>query len=163
MLDYKKGFIPKDWYEKYPVICSLINSDDIQERYWINECIKALQEKQLYENEIYIARLETEANVIKNIGEKLEDCLFAYFNTFKQYIDLFWECGSIVGPGRGSATGFLSNDLLPLQIKDLKSDSFVSIASVNVSFSIVYIFYKIISSLFIFSDFFTKLLKYILE
>lgn len=112
VLDYKKGFIPKDWYEKYPVICSLINSDDIQERYWINECIKALQEKQLYENETYIARLETEANVIKNIGEKLEDCLFAYFNTFKHYIDLFWECGSIVGPGRGSATGFLSNYLL---------------------------------------------------
>jgi DNA polymerase-3 subunit alpha len=25
---------------------------------------------------------------------------------------LFWECGSIVGPGRGSATGFLSNYLL---------------------------------------------------
>ena len=112
VLDYKKGFIPETWYEKYPVICSLINSDDIQERYWVNECIKALQEKQLYENETYIARLETEANVIKNIGEKLEDCLFAYFNTFKHYIDLFWECGSIVGPGRGSATGFLSNYLL---------------------------------------------------
>lgn len=112
VLDYKKGFIPKDWFKKYPVICSLINSNDIQERYWVNECIKALQEKQLYENEIYISRLETEANVIKNIGEKLEDCLFAYFNTFKHYIDLFWECGSIVGPGRGSATGFLSNYLL---------------------------------------------------
>lgn len=38
--------------------------------------------------------------------------MFAYFNTFKHYIDLFWECGSIVGPGRGSATGFLSNYLL---------------------------------------------------
>lgn len=112
VIDYKKGFIPADWFEKYPVICSLINSDDIQERYWVNECIKALQEKQLYENETYISRLETEANVIKNIGEKLEDCLFAYFNTFKHYIDLFWECGSIVGPGRGSATGFLSNYLL---------------------------------------------------
>lgn len=46
------------------------------------------------------------------IGNKLHDCLFAYFNTFKHYIDLFWECGSIVGPGRGSATGFLSNYLL---------------------------------------------------
>ena len=48
----------------------------------------------------------------KDIGNKLDDCLFAYFNTFKHYIDLFWECGSIVGPGRGSATGFLSNYLL---------------------------------------------------
>ena len=52
------------------------------------------------------------ADIIKDIGEKLDDCLFAYFNTFKHYIDLFWDCGSIVGPGRGSATGFLSNYLL---------------------------------------------------
>ena len=57
-------------------------------------------------------RLEIEADIIKNIGEKLDDCLFAYFNTFQHYINLFWECGSIVGPGRGSATGFLSNYLL---------------------------------------------------
>ena len=63
-------------------------------------------------NEEYIARLETEADVIDFIGHKLGTCLFAYFNTFKHYIDLFWECGSIVGPGRGSATGFLSNYLL---------------------------------------------------
>ncbi len=109
--DYKKGFIPNDWLEKYPIICSLIQSDNIQERYWINECIKGLQEKDLY-NDIYLSRIEIEADIIKYIGEKLDDCLFAYFNTFKHYIDLFWECGSIVGPGRGSSTGFLSNYLL---------------------------------------------------
>ena len=60
----------------------------------------------------YISRIETEADVLRFISGKLEDSLFAYFNTFKHYIDLFWDCGSIVGPGRGSATGFLSNYLL---------------------------------------------------
>lgn len=88
-----------------------MKSDNVQERYWINECLWALADKDLYRTE-YLERLETEADVIKCIGEKLDDCLFAYFNTFKHYIDLFWECGSIVGPGRGSATGFLSNYLL---------------------------------------------------
>ena len=86
-------------------------SDDIQERYWINECLNELINKGLWDEE-YISRIETEADVIKDIGNKLGDCLFAYFNTFKHYIDLFWECGSIVGPGRGSSTGFLSNYLL---------------------------------------------------
>ena len=109
--DYERGFAPSNWLDKYPVICSLIWSHDIQERYWVNECIKGLQEKNLYNDE-YLARLEIEADVIKHIGGQLDDCLFAYFNTFKHYIDLFWECGSIVGPGRGSATGFLSNYLL---------------------------------------------------
>lgn len=97
--------------EKYPVLASLANSDNNQERYWLNECMGELYNKGLNKKE-YWERLETEADVIKYIGEKLNDCLFAYFNTFKHYIDLFWECGSIVGPGRGSATGFLSNYLL---------------------------------------------------
>ena len=95
----------------WPVIKSLLLSDDIQERYWINECLNELINKGLWDEE-YISRIETEADVIKDIGNKLGDCLFAYFNTFKHYIDLFWECGSIVGPGRGSSTGFLSNYLL---------------------------------------------------
>ena len=109
--DYVKGAIPMSWFGKYPTIIELINSDEIQERYWINECIKGLQEKNIYNDE-YLARIEIEADIIKDIGSKLDDCLFAYFNTFKHYIDLFWECGSIVGPGRGSSTGFLSNYLL---------------------------------------------------
>lgn len=95
----------------FPTIDYLLCSNEIQERYWINECLNGLREKNLYNTE-YLKRIETEADVIKYIGEKLDDCLFAYFNTFKHYIDLFWECGSIVGPGRGSSTGFLSNYLL---------------------------------------------------
>ena len=103
------GRFKAEW--NFPIIDSLLNSNEIQERYWINECLNGLREKNLFKTE-YLARIETEADVIKYIGEKLDDCLFAYFNTFKHYIDLFWECGSIVGPGRGSATGFLSNYLL---------------------------------------------------
>lgn len=116
--DYKKGIVSvwrkpvgQTFKEKYPILTSLINSNDSQERYWINECLIALNLKNLEKDEYY-QRLEIEADVIKTIGEKLEDCLFAYFNTFKHYIDLFWKCGSIVGPGRGSSTGFLSNYLL---------------------------------------------------
>ena len=96
---------------KFPLITQLCLSEEVQERYWINECLKELINKNQWNDE-YLNRIEIEADVIKYIGEKLDDCLFAYFNTFKHYIDLFWECGSIVGPGRGSATGFLSNYLL---------------------------------------------------
>lgn len=100
-----------DELTNWPNIKELLVSDNLQERYWINQCLQGLLDKDLW-NSTYIDRIETEANVIKYIGEQLDDCLFAYFNTFQHYIDLFWECGSIVGPGRGSATGFLSNYLL---------------------------------------------------
>lgn len=103
----KKFDLPKN----YPILESLSQSENIQERYWINECINGLQEKNLY-NIKYLDRLEIEADVIKTVGEKLNNCLFEYFNTFQHYIDLFWECGSIVGPGRGSSVCYLSNYLL---------------------------------------------------
>ena len=118
--DYPKGLqgYINGHQSEYPVLCSLMLSDNPQERYWVNECYMSLLEKE-YNNQIkdenhaeYLKRLEIEADIIVDIGAKLDDCLFAYFNTFKHYIDLFWECGSIVGPGRGSATGFLSNYLL---------------------------------------------------
>ena len=99
-------------FSHHQLLNELLASDNIQERYWVNECLLSLEQKGLLLHDEYLSRLETEADIIKDIGEKLDDCLFAYFNTFKHYIDLFWECGSIVGPGRGSATGFLSNYLL---------------------------------------------------
>ena len=97
--------------QNYPTLVKLQHSNNIQERYWVNECLIELENKNLWNNE-YLQRLEIEADIIDYIGKQLDDCLFAYFNTFKHYIDLFWDCGSIVGPGRGSATGFLSNYLL---------------------------------------------------
>ena len=107
-------YLPIDWsfYKHYPTLSYLQVDGNPQEKYWLYECAKNLTDKNLQDKVEYWQRLETEADVIKYIGEQLDDCLFAYFNTFKHYIDVFWECGSIVGPGRGSATGFLSNYLL---------------------------------------------------
>lgn len=119
--DYPKS---SAWeWDFYPTIKKLLASDNIQERYWINECVKKLIELNLDGDKTYCQRLETEANVIDIIGQKLGNCLFSYFNTFQHYIDLFWECGSIVGPGRGSAVGFLSNYLLGItQLDPVKAD-----------------------------------------
>lgn len=91
----------------YPVLSELLNGN-VQERYWVNQCLESLIDKKLT-SPTYLQRLETEADVIKTVGNKLGNCLFEYFNTFQHYIDLFWECGSIVGPGRGSSVCFLSN------------------------------------------------------
>lgn len=106
------GIIMDNFDFRWPTLKKLVERGNIQERYWIAECINSMWEKGFQDNTDYWDRLEIEADVIDFIGGKLDDCLFAYFNTFKHYIDLFWECGSTVGPGRGSATGFLSNYLL---------------------------------------------------
>lgn len=109
----KECLVSLEWAEKYtyPVLYNLVISNNVQEKYWASECLNALVNKNLW-NGKYLERLEIEAKVIKTVGEKLGDCLFKYFNTFQHFIDLFWECGSIVGPGRGSSVCFLSNYLL---------------------------------------------------
>ena len=99
-----------------PTLEGMFKSDDIYERYWVNECFNALHEKRLDETtesrEKYYSRLEEEARIKKVIGEKLETNMFAYPVTLQHYVDLFWECGSIVGAGRGSSCSGLNHYLL---------------------------------------------------
>ena len=101
-----------EFYNKYPILTELFDSDNIQERYWVNQCFEALIDKGIGLKEEYLKRLEEEARVKKVIGEKLETCMFAYPNTLQHYIDLFWRCGSTVGAGRGSACSGLNHYLL---------------------------------------------------
>ena len=96
---------------EYPVLHSLLQSDDIQDRYWVNECLIALKEKDLF-NRKYLNRLEEEADIKQTISQKLNTNMFKYPNTLRHYVDLFWECGSIVGAGRGSSCSGLNHYLL---------------------------------------------------
>ena len=101
-----------NWDEQYPILMDLFNSDNLQERYWVNQCFEALINKGIGMNEKYLDRLNEEARIKRVIGEKLETCMFAYPNTLQHYIDLFWRCGSTVGAGRGSACSGLNHYLL---------------------------------------------------
>ena len=106
--DYPKK---KNEYVQYDILNSLYNSDDKVERYWVNECVNKLVELKQHNDE-YLARLEEEARVKKVISGKLETNMFAYPVTLQHYINLFWECGSMVGAGRGSSCAGLNHYLL---------------------------------------------------
>ena len=95
----------------HPILEQMLCSDDKVERYWVNECLSKLKELDKF-NEEYLDRLEEEADIKRTIGEKLETNMFAYPVTLQHYCDLFWECGSIVGAGRGSSCSGLNHYLL---------------------------------------------------
>ena len=95
----------------YKVLDSLYESDNPQERYWVNYCVEKLKEIDKF-NDVYLSRLEEEADIQKVIGDKLGTCMFAYPIFLQHYINLFWECGSTVGAGRGSACSGLNHYLL---------------------------------------------------
>ena len=96
---------------KYPVLQSMFKSEDDVERYWVNACYSKLEELGKC-NDVYLSRLEEEADIKRTIGEKLNTNMFAYPVTLQHYINLFWECGSIVGAGRGSSCSGLNHYLL---------------------------------------------------
>lgn len=97
--------------KKYPILTQMHYSDDIYERYWVNECCNKLAEIGKYNNK-YLSRLEEEADIKKTISEKLETNMFRYPIVLQHYVDLFWECGSAVGAGRGSSCSGLNHYLL---------------------------------------------------
>ena len=118
---YRRGNRSGD--DKYPTLKKLLWSTNNQERYWINECINKLDELNLLNDE-YLERLEYEADIKNHIGQKLGTCVFAYPNFLQHYINLFWECGSPVGAGRGSAGAGLNHYLLGItQTDPLKTNA----------------------------------------
>ena len=93
----------------------MLHDDNIYNRYWINECINTLYQKGIPDFKDcakYYQELEEEARVKRIIGEKLGTNMFKYPITLKYYIDMMWECGSLVGAGRGSSCAALNHYLL---------------------------------------------------
>lgn len=108
--DYPKQ--EPSWYSKdYPVLESMYKSDDIYDRYWVHECLSEMTNKKLLTKK-YWDELEEEARVKRVIGEKLNTNMFKYPITLKYYIDMMWDCGSLVGAGRGSSCAALNHYLL---------------------------------------------------
>ena len=120
-----------DDMESYPQLKKMFTSDNIQNRYWINQCWDKLKEQFNCETDIdlldaapaYLEELEEEARVKDIISEKLETNMFQYPNTLQHYINLIWDCGSMVGAGRGSSCAALNHYLMGItQLDPIKWD-----------------------------------------
>ena len=116
----RKQQVPQTEVKNYPKVHSslgyktldyLYKSDDVQDRYWVNYCVDELKNKNLF-NDVYLSRLEEEADIQKTIGDKLNTNMFSYPIFLQHYINRFWELGSTVGAGRGSACAGLNHWLL---------------------------------------------------
>ena len=110
--DYPKKDMPVNFKTQYPLMTNMFVSDDMQNRYWINQCFEKLTEMGKSDDKEYLDELEEETRVKGIISEKLETNMFRYPNTLQHYIDLIWDCGSIIGAGRGSSCAALNHYLL---------------------------------------------------
>ena len=108
--------------KNFPTLYNMKISDDKYERYWINACLSKLKQMNI-DNDKYMQRLEEEADIKKTISEKLGTNMFRYPIVLQHYVDMFWECGSTVGAGRGSSCSGLNHYLLGVtQLDPIKRD-----------------------------------------
>ena len=113
--DYPKKdvFVQQHMKAQYNELWKMFQSEDIYEKYWVNQCFEQMEkDKERFNKKEYLDELEEEARVKKIIGEKLGTNMFKYPITLKYYIDMMWECGSLVGAGRGSSCAALNHYLL---------------------------------------------------
>ena len=96
----------------YEHIDRLLNIEYKEDNYWIRYCLQSLEDKSLWSPE-YLERLNIEAEQLYLVSEKLNQRLSSYFILVQRMIQLAWK-HSLVGVGRGSAVGWLSNYLMEI-------------------------------------------------
>jgi DNA polymerase-3 subunit alpha len=106
--------IELDWVLNNEYIQNMLDSDSIQDQYWIYSCIEGMHQRVLGKplstpTATYWARINEEAKELWEISKIIKDSMTKYYNTMQYIIELVWDKGnSLVGPARGSATGFLT-------------------------------------------------------
>lgn len=101
----------EQYYNDYSYIEKFAHSHHIQDRFLLYQIEVGIQnkfiDKKIPYNAIEISRINTELEELWEISEILGIKMSSYYNTMRKIIDIMWEDGdSIVGPARGSVTGF---------------------------------------------------------
>ena len=115
--------------KSYEFINKFATSPHEQDRYFISKVMQQLVKKfdPLYlENHLerYYERIDIECKELWNISEKLGQRLSSYLLLIAEITRIIWDEGdSLVGPGRGSSSGFLTNYLLDIvQVNPLEAE-----------------------------------------
>ena len=97
-----------NWYfSKMPFLNKFFNSDFNGDRHMVNLIIQKLESDKRLQNEETYNELNDNLRITWESSEVNKVHWSAYFLNLQKTIDVCWEAGTIVGPGRGSGVGFL--------------------------------------------------------
>lgn len=99
--------------QKYDGIAHYLYSDNIKDQYYVKLIFDGMKEHNCY-NEKYLERVNLELNELWAISQNLHQPMSSYFLAAREFVDIMWESGSIVGYGRGSAGCWVTNYLLDI-------------------------------------------------
>ena len=95
------------WFERIPILETFVNSEYKADKYLVNAVIDGIKRhNDLQNQEAYdeINACLEDTWVSSNVNNARWS---AYYLNLQNIIDICWEAGSLVGPGRGSGVGFI--------------------------------------------------------
>lgn len=99
-----------EYYDEFEYIKNFAYSPYQQDQFLLKQIEDGYQKKQKiknYSKTPHIERINTELKELWEISENLGSRISSYYNTAQKLIDIMWNEGdSLVGPARGSVTGF---------------------------------------------------------
>ena len=110
-----------EWCQKIPMFNDFIKSEDKGDYYLVYKIIDGIKKHSDLQNEEAYNEINSNLEMIK-ISSKVNNASWSsYILNLQHIIDVCWDAGSIVGPGRGSGVGFILLYVLDItQINPLK-------------------------------------------
>jgi len=122
IIESMRGIFAAQDLSKYPYLQYFLTTDNVTDSYLMNLILEGFYDKiHTLENQRTkqitlderMDRLNYELEQIRETSIQIDQSLSDYFITMAKMIEIIWNEGdSMVGPGRGSAAGFLINYLI---------------------------------------------------
>ena len=99
--------IPTDWFKKIPYLETFYNSDFIGDKVLARAVLERILEDKTLQNEETYYEVNDNLKITWISSEVNKTHWSSYFLNLQNIIDICWQAGSLVGPGRGSGVGFI--------------------------------------------------------
>lgn len=103
----KTTIINQDWYDKIPYLKIFYNSDFDGDRVLAQLLIDKFESDNRLCNQEHYNEVNDNLRITWESSNVNKAHWSAYFLNLQQIIDVCWDAGTLVGPGRGSGVGFL--------------------------------------------------------
>jgi len=118
----------KELVDKYsehiPLLREFAESEYESDRHMVREMLKGIEKDEVYQTERGYNATNECLSYIKQSSEKNKVRWSAYLDQMTDYINVIWDCGSVVAVGRGSVIGFcIANQMGITQINPLREDT----------------------------------------
>ena len=99
--------IPKEYYDKISYLSNFVNSSFNGDKILARAVIERIMNDKILQNEETYEAVNDNLEKTWISSEVNKTHWSAYYLNLQKIIDLVWDAGSLVGPGRGSGVGFI--------------------------------------------------------